>query len=479
MCMKLSFLLQKVKTLSGYRDAEIETITCDSRGVRPGCLFVCIAGAKFDGHTVAKSAVAAGAVAVIVQKDTGLKNQVLVEDTREAYSFICAAFFDNPAQKLKLVGVTGTNGKTTTTYLLRDIFESSGMKTGLIGTVKNITGKRELEANLTTPTSFELHGLFAEMVEAGCEYCIMEVSSQALDQQRVAGLLFEAAIFTNLTRDHLDYHGDYERYKAAKHILFEQSGLAVINLDDAEAEYFMRGVTCPKVTFSVKTDTSNYTAKNIRLKSSGAEYELVGKGVIGRVHFQVPGTFSVYNSMGAAVCAIELGIPFAQVLEAIAKSKGVPGRLEVVPLNTNYTVVIDYAHTPDGLENILKTLREITRGRIITVFGCGGDRDKTKRPMMGEIAGRLSDIAIVTSDNPRSEIPGEIIRDILKGMEQAKIPVIVEENRTLAIEKAINTATADDIVVLAGKGHETYQILNSGKIHYDEREIVAGILARK
>ncbi len=475
--MKLSDLLKKVHVLSVYTDTEITAVTDDSRKVTPGCVFVCIVGEKFDGHTFALSAMESGAKAVIVQEDTGAENQVFVKDCREAYALICAAFFGNPAEKLKLIGITGTNGKTTTCFLLKDIFESAGMKIGLIGTIKNVIDSRDFEASLTTPDSFELQGLFAEMVKQGCTHCVMEVSSQALAQQRVAGLRFAAAVFTNLTRDHLDYHGGFENYKAAKHILLEQADLAIINIDDDEADYMMGGLICPCVTYSIKTDASDYTAKNIHLKPTGAEYELVGKGVIGRVQLRVPGTFSVYNSMGAACCATELGIPFKQVLEALANSKGVPGRLEIVPTDTDYTVIIDYAHTPDGLKNILQALREIAPGRVITVFGCGGDRDKTKRPVMGEIAAKYSDIAVVTSDNPRSENPGQIINEIVSGMEGAKIPVIVEEDRTLAIGKALQKAKKDDIVLLAGKGHETYQILNTGKIHFDEREKVAEILA--
>ncbi|HZK39090.1 MAG TPA: UDP-N-acetylmuramoyl-L-alanyl-D-glutamate--2,6-diaminopimelate ligase [Clostridia bacterium] len=475
--MKLSQLLQQCEILSEYTDTQITAVTDDSRRVTRGCLFICIEGAQFDGHTAAAGAIAAGAAAVVAQKDTGVKNQVLVEDSRQAYSLICAAFFGNPAEKLKIIGVTGTNGKTTTVFLLRDILESADKKIGLIGTVKSSIAGEDFEANLTTPDPFELNCLFAKMVEADCEYCVMEVSSQALAQKRVAGIHFEAAIFTNLSREHLDYHGDYESYKAAKRVLFEQTALAVINLDDDAAEYMIKDLSCPYTTFSVNTDASDYTAKNIRLKPSGAEYELVGKGVIGRVRLRVPGIFSVYNSMGAAVCAVELGLPFDCVIDAIAASPGVPGRLEVVPTAMDYTVIIDYAHTPDGLENILNALREITQGRLIAVFGCGGDRDKTKRPLMGEIAQRLSDIVVITSDNPRTEDPNEIINDILEGLNKPGKNVIVEENRTKAIEKALHTATKGDIIVLAGKGHETYQILKTGKIHYDEREIIAQILA--
>lgn len=477
--MKLSELLKRVPVLSAYEERDITGITEDSRKVQPGYVFVCVKGQHVDGHKLALEAQSKGAVAVVAERTTGACNEVLTENSRRAYALMCASFYDNPAEKLKLIGVTGTNGKTTTCFLIRDIFERAGIRTGLIGTVKNIIGDTELEAALTTPDPLELNALFARMVEEGLTHCVMEVSSQALEQQRVAGMHFAAALFTNLTVDHLDYHGTSENYRAAKRMLFEQTELAIVNLDDPEAAYMTDGLRCPVVSFSIKTDTSQYTAKNIRLKPSGAEYELVGNGVIGRVGFGVPGTFSVYNSMGAIVCAVELGVPFRQAVESLAHSKGVPGRLEVVPTQQEYTVIIDYAHTPDGLENVLKALKEISSGRLITVFGCGGDRDRTKRPLMGAIAAQLSDVVIVTSDNPRTEDPAEIIKDIQTGMLNTKNTVIVQENRTLAIRKALEIARKGDIVLLAGKGHETYQILNTGKIHYDEREKVADILAGK
>jgi len=478
--MNLSRLLKDAGVLSAPKtDVDITNITDDSRKITPGCAFVCIEGSRFDGHSAARAALEAGAGAVIAQKDIGLKEQVLVKDTRAAYSIMCGNFMGNPAQKLKLVGVTGTNGKTTTSFLLKDIFEALGEKTGLIGTVKNMVGDEEYPSSLTTPDPLELHALFARMVEKGCTYCVMEVSSQALAQERVAGLHFEAGIFTNLTQDHLDYHGSFENYMAAKKKLFQICSLAVVNLDDDAAIYMLEGLKCRRVTFSSKKDEADYTAKNLQLKSTGAEYELVGSGIIGRVHFGVPGLFSVYNSMGAAVCATELGFPFQKVIETLAMSKGVPGRLEIVPTNTDYSVIIDYAHSPDGLRNILRALNEIKRGRLITVFGCGGDRDKTKRPIMGRIASELSDISIVTSDNPRSEDPSEIVRQVVEGTKGSKNPVFVEVDRTKAIEMALRKAKEGDIVLLAGKGHETYQILNTGKIHYDEREIVKNILSGK
>ena len=475
--MKLSVLMQDLGAVCKAEDREINFITDNSAKVKDGCIFVCIEGKRFDGHTKAAEAIANGAAAVIVQKDMGIKEQVLVENTRAAYARLSAAFFGHPEKKLRIIGVTGTNGKTTSCFIIKSILDSMGYKTGLIGTVKNIVGDKEYPAVLTTPDCYDLFALFREMVDCGCEFCTMEVSSQALDQRRVEGVHFEASIFTNLTQDHLDYHGSFENYMAAKHMLFENSSLSVVNVDDDAAEYMLSNTDCRKVSFSVNNNNCDYSAKNIRIASSGVKYELVSNSYIGRVRFVVPGKFSVYNSMGAAVCLVEMGMDFNAVLEGLAACVGVPGRMEVVPTDKPYTVLIDYAHTPDGLENVLGCVREITEGKVITVFGCGGDRDSTKRPIMGEIAVRLSDVAVVTSDNPRSEDPDAIISDILEGIKKHSGKFVVEPDRKKAIAKALSIAREGDIVVLAGKGQETYQILASGKIHFDEREVVADILA--
>lgn len=472
--MKLKTILEGL-VCSGYTgDDEITFITDDSRKVKPGCLFVCIKGAKFDGHSVASQALANGACAVAVERDLGIEKQIIFKNTRSAYSMLCSAFFGNPAEKLEMVGVTGTNGKTTTCFILKEIFDLAGYKTGLLGTVKNMVREKEYPAALTTPDPYELFSLLSEMVEAGCEYCFMEVSSQALDQRRVDAIHFRAAVFTNLTQDHLDYHGSFENYKAAKKSLFTKTDIAVMNYDDPECGYMLEGVDCRRITYSARQDESSYSAKNIRLRSDSVEYELVGDGIIGRVHFGVPGRFSVYNSMAAAVCAKELGVGFDAVLENIAQCKGVKGRMEVVPTGTDYTVIIDYAHTPDGLKNVLTSLRETVQGRIICLFGCGGDRDRTKRPIMGSIVSEYADIPVVTSDNPRTENPDLIIEDILEGMGTGR--KYVEPNRKKATALALSKAKAGDVVVLAGKGHEDYQILGTEKVHYDEREIVKEIL---
>jgi len=315
--MKLSFLLQNVKTLSGYTDRDIETITCDTRGVTPGSLFVCVTGTGHGDQTAAKASVAAGAAAVLTQRDAGFENQILMEDAGEAFALVCAAYFGHPAQRLKLVGVCGMNGKAAAAYALKEIFDSAGMKTGLTGSLQNNT----------ISDSFELHRQFAEMVAAGCEYGVMTVSSPVIEQKIIAGLRFEAAVFTGSAKGDLNCPDDDKR-KAACSKLFEQSALVVINKDDSAADCFLSSSIHACVTYSVKTDLSDYTAKNIHMKESGVEYELVGRGVIGRVRFRQPGAFSVYSSMGAAVCAAELGIPFRQVIEALAGSTGAVGEPE-------------------------------------------------------------------------------------------------------------------------------------------------------
>lgn len=474
--LNLSELLKNVDTISKYHDTQVIDVTDKSSEISAGCVFVCIKGARFDGHSVAAQAMEQGAAAVVVDRDMGLKNQIIVKNTRDAYSRICAAFYGNPAEQLKLIGVTGTNGKTTTTFLIKNVFDCLSIKAGLIGTVKNITGEREYISSLTTPDSKELQRLYREMVDSGCEYCIMEVSSQALAQGRVDGCHFDIALFTNLTQDHLDYHGDFESYANAKRKLFEMCDTAIINVDDGYAKKMVDALDCKVLTFSVNAEHSDFSAKNVKCFADSVQYELLTPDNIGRINIKIPGHFTVYNSMGAAACAIKAGADFDSVLKAVSASKGVPGRVEVVPTNTDYTLLIDYAHSPDGLENVISSIRETTKGRIITVFGCGGDRDKTKRPKMGRIVGELSDIAVVTSDNPRSENPSLIIEDILKGMTASKAKIQTIESRTEAIKYAMSEAKKDDVIILAGKGHETYQILNTGKIHYDEREVVADIL---
>ena len=439
--MKLSQVLKDVKVKNEYKDVEVKDVTADSRQVEEGNLFVCIKGASFDGHSVAEEMLKKGAAAVVCDHDLGLANQVIVDDTRKAYSPICASFFGNPANSLKLIGLTGTNGKTTTTFLIKQILENVGKKCGLIGTVQNMVGSEVYPAHYTTPDPHELQSLFRKMVDANCEYCIMEVSSQALAQGRVEGIHFHIGAFTNLTQDHLDYHKTWENYFEAKKLLFKACDTAVTNVDNKYGLKIVEGCNCKTVTYGVDNMKADYTARNVRFSSQGVKYDLIGEK-IGRVDCPIPGRFSVYNSLCAISVALTLGVDFTDVLEAISKSNGVKGRIEVVPTpNQDYTV-----------------------------------RDKTKRPKMVKIAADLSDFCVVTSDNPRSENPSDIIKDILEGMKDSKTPYEVVENRKEAIAWAMKNAKKDDIILLAGKGHETYQILPTGTIHFDEREVVAEVL---
>lgn len=454
-----------------FEDLQITGITSDSREIKDGYAFVCIKGVNDDGHKYAEIAAEKGAVVVFTERKMNVKNEIVVSDTRELYADMCAKWFGNPADSLKLIGVTGTNGKTSITYMLKSILEHFGHKVGLIGTIQNMIGDEVIQTKNTTPGVYELNRLFADMKNKGCNYVVMEVSSHALDQKRVCNLSFDAAIFTNLTQDHLDYHITMENYLLAKKRLFSMCETAIVNCDDEYCEKLVEGLNCKVVSYSLG-DNSTYSAKAIKYNPTSVEYELVSNNILNHIKFNTGGKFSVYNSMCAAVTAIELGLPIGEISNAIQSIEGIKGRAESVPTGRDFSVIIDYAHTPDGLKNILKTFRDCEKNRVIALFGCGGDRDKTKRPIMGNIATRYADYVIVTSDNPRSEDPDEIINDILVGTTGSKTPIKVITNRIEAIKYAISIAQSGDIIVLAGKGHETYQILNTGTIHLDEREIV-------
>lgn len=457
---------------------EVAGITCDSRKVKPGWVFVCICGTASDGHAFAEKALADGALAVVVQRDLGLEHQILVESTRHAWAMMCANWFGWPSRQLHLLGITGTNGKTSVTYMLKSVLESCGYKVGLVGTIQNMIGERVLPSGHTTPDPYDLQSMFSLMVAEGCQYAVMEVSSHALDQGRVDGCHFDAAVFTNLTQDHLDYHGTMENYLAAKKKLFTMCDRGVVNWDDPASARIREGVDCPFVTFSATQDAADYTARNIHKRPDGVDFELVGTGDIDRVRLPIPGDFSVYNAMAAAACALAIGLPFDKVVAALCSCKGVKGRAEIVPTGRDFTIVIDYAHTPDGLLNICRTLKECAAGRLVVLFGCGGDRDRGKRPKMGAIAAQYADFCVVTSDNPRTEEPGAIIDEIVAGMPKDAAYTVVE-NRVEAIHWAIDHAQPGDTILLAGKGHETYQVLKSGLIHLDEREVIADALAKE
>lgn len=453
-------------------DINIINIVSSSSDVKKGSLFTAIVGTKVDGHNFAKQAFENGAVAILSQYDTGVAlPHIIVENTRSALSLIWINYLGNPAKELKLFGVTGTNGKTTTTYLTQFIFSKYGYITGLIGTIENITGEGREEAKYTTPEPSVLQSLLLKMKDTKCTHIIMEVSSQALWQNRVDGLSFEVGAFTNLTRDHLDYHLTMENYLNEKLKLISISKNAVINIDDPYAGEFTKRAKF-YYTYGIEKE-ADFRAVDIVHMPNGSKFTLLSPEGIFNAFIGIPGQFSVYNALCSIGIAYAGGIPVMNSVKALRSAKGVIGRMEVVEYFKDFCVIIDYAHTPDGLKNALETLKEIPKkGRLIVLFGCGGDRDKTKRPIMGKIACDIADFVIVTSDNPRTEEPQQIINDILEGMKDCKTKYEVIVDRIEAIHYAIANAKKGDVILLAGKGHETYQELKDKKIHLDEREIL-------
>ena len=478
--MKLLDLLQGLELLEIHADLdqEITGVCHDSRQVTPGCLFVAISGFAADGHRFVPMALAKGAAAVLCREgpECGAA-YVRVADTRLALALVSANWFGHPADQMTMIGFTGTNGKTTSTYLLKHILEDTlGAKVGLVGTIQNMIGDQVLHTERTTPESFELQELFRQMLDAGCTHVIMEVSSHALALSRVAGITFETGVFTNLTQDHLDFHKTMEEYRKAKSLLFSVSRHGVLNLDDPATEKMIAEARCPVLTYSAK-GTADLEARDLELHPHQVAFTAVYGGKAVPATLGIPGAFSVYNALGVLGAALTLGVDLERAVQSLATAEGVKGRAEVVPTpGKDYTVLIDYSHTPDSLENILKTVREFCKGRVVAVFGCGGDRDPIKRPIMGKIGADLADFVVVTSDNPRTEDPMKIIDQILEGMKDTKTPYTVIENRRQAIRWAMDNAGAGDVIVLAGKGHETYQEIGHEKFHLDEREEVAAHL---
>lgn len=443
-------------------------------------MFVAVPGEADDGARYVDMAIRQGAV-VIVARSRPAANvpYVYAENPRQALAGLVAAFYGHPARKLKLIGVTGTNGKTTVTYLIQSILNAAGYRTGLIGTNEIAACGKPLPITSTTPTTpdaLELHQIFAAFVRRGVEYAVMEVSSHGLELDRVYGCRYRVGVFTNLTQDHLDFHRTMDAYLAAKKKLFSISDVGVVNIDDAGGREIAGEAPCPVLTTGLRK--ADVMAGNIRLSAGGVEFSAAERGLIYPVRLAIPGAFSVYNALSAIGAGAALGIPAEAIQAGLEKAGGVRGRAEVVPIGQDYTVLIDYAHSPDGLEKILQAVRGFARGRVIVVFGCGGDRDKTKRPQMGGIAGKLADLAVVTSDNPRTENPLAIIQDILAGMEGMENFIVVPDRRK-AIQEALSLARKDDVVVLAGKGQETYQIIGQEKRHFDEREIIWQYLEQK
>ena len=480
--MKLSSLISDIndiKIIKGDIDIEIKGIAYDSRNVEQGYVFVCISGFKTDGHNYVAEAVNKGAVAVIIERDMEINQNIAVikiSDTRIALALMSAAYFGYPAENIKLIGVTGTNGKTTTTYLIKSILENAGFNIALIGTISNIICQRETPSKRTTPESYDLQEMFSEM--RNTDYCIMEVSSHSLELNRVAGCVFNSGIFTNLTRDHLDFHGTFENYLNAKLKLFKQSKMPIINIDDEYSNEIRSKIGIDAMTYSVNKD-ADVKAEDVEITSKYSKFKLVYDHKSVLINLPMPGRFNVYNALAAACACINEGVSLNLIRNGLEAIKVISGRSEVIDSKRGYTIIIDYAHTPDGLENILNTVHEYVKGRVISLFGCGGDRDKTKRPIMGEIAGKLSDFCIITSDNPRTEDPISIINDIIPGIDKTNCSYKIIENRRAAIKEALLIAKENDVIVIAGKGHETYQVLKEKTIHFDEREIVNEILEKE
>lgn len=481
--MKLKQILKETKFINiyGNTDIEISDITCNSREVKPGSIFVCVKGFKSDGHKYLDDAIKRGAVCAVITEDVPNREiaTVKVEDARYAMAQMAASLYGHPSREIKVIGITGTNGKTTVTHLIRSIIEMAGKKTGLIGTNSIIIDGKVTASERTTPESCVFQKYLRQMVDSGTDYCITEVSSHSLELKRVSCTHFAVAAFTNLTHEHLDLHGDMESYASAKAKLFEMCDTAVMNADDKYSMNIAANTSCKNVyTYSTEKPKSSFYASNIRLSDKGIIYNLKHDKKSALIKSRIPGKFNVYNSLAAAsVCSV-LGFSDEEIAKGLIISRGAKGRAEFLRINAPYSVMIDYAHTPDGLYNILTTIKEFARGKIITVFGAPGDRDRTKRPEMGEIAGKYSSYCIITSDNPASEDPEDIIEEIKPGVVRSGCEFITITDRKKAIHHALDMAADGDIILLAGKGHETYQITKDGNIPFSEEQIVLEYLSR-
>ena len=478
--MELSKLLTGLNyvCVKGNEHQEVDHMIYDSRIKTNAGLFIAIEGFKTDGHQFIEAAIANGAKAILVQKDVEIKEDVTiikVEDTRLAMALVANNAYGHPSKQFELVGVTGTNGKTSITFLLGQILEAYHKKIGIIGTIENRIGSQILKAERTTPESLDLQALFKKMVESQVETTLMEVSSHALALSRVAGSDFKVGIFTNLTQDHLDFHQTMENYAAAKAKLFTMCETGIVNKDSDYINEIIKGATCNLVTYAIDKD-ADYKATNVIITAAGVEYTLVCDQGTFKVDVPIPGKFTVYNTLAVIAAARALEIPMTHILATLKIAKGVPGRVQAFKSIKGYSVLVDYAHTPDGLENVLSTIKEFAQGHIITVFGCGGDRDKTKRPIMGKIAATYSDHVFITSDNPRTEDPLLILDEVEVGVKAITDNYVKVEDRKAAIEMALSEAKAEDVVLIAGKGHENYQILKDRIIHFDDSEIVNAYL---
>lgn len=482
--MRLTQLLERLRyeVSQGSDGINVTELINDSRKVTEGSVFVCISGAVSDGHAFARDVAEKGAAALVVEKDVDVPENVTVirvEDTRYALALMSAAYFGYPAEKLKVIGITGTKGKTTTTYMVKSILEGVGHKVGLIGTIEALIGGRSIPANNTTPESYTIHKYFAEMVEAGCDSVVMEVSSQGLMLHRTAGIMFEIGIFTNLGEDHIgpNEHKDFEDYKRCKGILFTQCRLGIANVDDPWYEDVFKGATCKVETFGF-TEKADLRAVDIehitRPGYLGVRYHVSGLMDFD-VEIDIPGDFSVYNSLTAIAVCRHFDVPVENIQKALKVAK-VRGRIEMVKVSDEFTMMIDYAHNAMSLESLLHTLRDYRPERIVTIFGCGGNRSKTRRYEMGEVSGRMSDFTVITSDNPRFEEPQDIIDDIITGIKKTDGKYIAVCDRKEAIRYSIEHGRPGDVIILAGKGHETYQEIKGVKYDMDDRILVKEVL---
>ncbi|MEG2212629.1 MAG: UDP-N-acetylmuramoyl-L-alanyl-D-glutamate--2,6-diaminopimelate ligase [Clostridiales bacterium] len=460
---------------------EIQGIAFDSRNVDKGYLFVAISGAQADGHDYIAQARENGAIAVLAEREVAAAAElplIVVTDSRRSMAKLAGVFYGHPDHKLHLIGVTGTNGKTTTTNLIKWLLDQNGRSCGLIGTIENKIGDKVIPSRNTTPESVEFYQMLAAMVAQGDTNAVAEISSHALSQGRVDACRFHGAVFTNLTQDHLDYHGNYRQCKLKLFTMLGQTldlGYGVINVDDPSAAEFAQACSVPLWTYGMQEGATLRLLSYIA-QGCGMDFELKYEGAVFHVHIPLGGKFNIYNAMAAMAVVLAEGVPMAEIIPALSMAPQVAGRFELIDCGQDFTVVVDYAHTPDGLSNVLTSARELTQRRLISVFGCGGNRDSGKRPIMGRIAGSLSDVAIITSDNPRFEDPLEIIDQIERGMKEVCTNYLVEPSRADAIAMALKLAEAGDMVVIAGKGHENYQIIGNAKHHFDDRETVRTIL---
>lgn len=480
--MKLYELIDGLnpQSIKGDKNLEIADIAYDSRRVKKGSLFVCIDGTVVDGHSFIPEAIENGASALLVQRDVTTDDEntavIKVENTRYGLAFVSDKFFNHPSQRLNLVGITGTKGKTTCAYMVKYIMEDAGKKTGLIGTIQNMIGDKILYAERTTPESYDLQSLFSEMYKENASDAVMEVSSQGLQLHRVSCCDFKIGVFTNLYKDHISpiEHKDMEEYLYAKIKLFKMCKTGLVNIDNDYGEKVIAEAECQVYTYGIDKD-SDIKASNIIKHPDSVEFDVSTPWASGHINVNIPGKFTVYNALAAiGVCCIS-GVPFENIQNGLNKVK-VPGRAESVETNRDFTVIVDYAHTADSLENILNTVKDFSKGRVISVFGCGGNKDKGRRFGMGEVSGKLADFTIITSDNPRSEDPLAIINDIETGIKKTDGKYIKIVDRKEAIRYAIEHAQSNDVIVIAGKGHETYQIFKDKTIHFDDREVVREIL---